>query len=224
MKNVDLVEMIRAENPTLDRNVLDWCEYIIYLVSYKDCAGGILMLSSLSRTRRLSKDILDVLSFNHRLEKLCSVDAKVVTDMLYRYGVTKREYSLCVSEEYHPVEDAEELSYYQSAMERISDAEAKFKRGDIGQSELDAVLYSKENMAVHPITGNICLPLVDHYVVTDYYTDLVEIDPQFAVVELKHLNTALSDELSQEVVDRLLRRAKQIAVGEHTTRLTNSVN
>lgn len=211
MKNTELVEKIRSEQ-SLPENILQWAEYLIYMLSARNCKGFVTTLSSYMNSRSFMPEVLDATSFDAKPARLEIEDAIALKELLFEYGVTTRTYNVEYRGELYPVEDEEDIQLYLGAVKRVNDATGKFEAGELSKEDFDAVVADNDNQAVNPITGNY-MPL-SCFTTVDYFTDLVEADVRFAAVKDSHIAKAMYKLLTPEQISNIEAHAKEIAAQE----------
>ncbi|MCY9865045.1 hypothetical protein OTK49_21235 [Vibrio coralliirubri] len=208
MKNINLIEQIKTENQNLSKNILDWSEYLILMLSARDCSGHITSLSSYCNPRSFIPDVLKFASFSSMPVRLEIEEAKELKELLHKYGLTTRVYGVEYRGEVHTIDD-DELPFYLEAQERINEAHRRHTIGELTQYEYDEILNDSKNKAINPHTGGFIS--FDAFIATDYFTGLVDADVRFAVVKDTHIVKAAYKLLTPEQIAEIETKAKEIA-------------
>lgn len=211
MKNIELVEKIRSEQ-NLPENVLQWAEYLIFMLSARNCKGFVTTLTSYMNSRSFMPEVLEATSFDVKPAKLEIEDAIALKELLFEYGVTTRTYNVDYRGELYAIEDQEDIQFYLDAVKRVKEATVKFGVGELTKEDFDAIVEDNDNQAINPVTGSY-MPL-SCFVTVDYFTNLVEADVRFASVKDSHITKAMYALLTPEQISNIESHAKEIAAQE----------
>ncbi|MCY9865071.1 hypothetical protein OTK49_21365 [Vibrio coralliirubri] len=214
MKNTELLAEIKHENPILSSDILQWAEYLIFMMSSRDCENNVSLLANYTHPRCFTQEVLEAVSFDGTPSALSEYDAQMLAEVLHMYGITKRMYSIDLGGELHEIEDKTEILDYIQALARVNEAIDDFKCNKINHHQLKAITNNPDNMVIHPITGEPTLKVDEHFVCRDFFTDIVDFDSRFVVVSLEHILDAISRLLGAEQETAVYLLAKEIAVNK----------